>query len=77
MTIVATHQIERHTSWGNLNWHDIDTFCTMMQFLKHLLFDNESEVTGFKMAPAFIMVLLFLLFQASIIYVLLSTMLNS
>jgi hypothetical protein len=46
----------------------------MMQFVKYLFFNNEGEATGFKLAPAFIMMLLFLLFQASIIYVLLSAM---
>jgi hypothetical protein len=61
---------------GNSNWHDIDTSFVMMQFLKYLFLENKVEATGFKLAPAFMMIFLFLLFHAFIIYILLSTMLG-
>jgi hypothetical protein len=46
----------------------------MIQFLKYLFLENKGEAAGFKLAPAFIVILLFLLFHASIIYILLSAM---
>lgn len=62
---------------GELNWHDIDTSIRMMQFLKYFCLENKVEAIGFKLVPAFTMILLFLLFHAYIIYILLSTMFGS
>jgi hypothetical protein len=49
----------------------------MKRILKYLFFDKEGETTRFKPAPAFLMILLLLLFQASILYVVLSTLFGS
>jgi len=49
----------------------------MMQFLKYFFLENKGEATSFKLAPAFAMILLFILFHASIIYILPSTMFGS
>jgi hypothetical protein len=47
----------------------------MMRLVKYFFLDNGSA--GFKLAPALLMILLFLLFQGSILYILFSAWMDS
>ena len=54
-------------------WHVIG----MLQHVKYFFLDSDDASSKFKLAPAVLMILLFVLFQAVIIYIMFSSSIGS
>jgi hypothetical protein len=57
-------------------WHDIKRSRYMLKFVKYFFLQGEGETAGFKLGPAVLMMMLFLLFQAAIGYILITAWLD-